>query len=200
MDRRIATNRPHLILLDLPLPGGDGLELMRRITDVTAAPVIFMAGRSEDRTIARALELGAADYIVKPFSPIELVARIEAVLRKRAASGLDGGLGLYRCEELTINYAERGVTVAGRPVKLTATEYKLLYELSVHAGRVLTHDHLLQRVWGRNYSEDRRLIRTVVKSIRRKLGDSAQSPAYIFTEPRVGYRMARPEKPEPLTP
>ena len=200
VDRRIATNRPHLILLDLALPGSDGFELMRRITGMTDAPIIFLAGRGEDRNIARALELGAADYIVKSFSPVELVARIESTRGKRAASDLNEGLGLYRCEELTINYAERGVTVAGRPVKLTATEYKLLYELSVHAGRVLTHDHLLQRVWGHNYSEDPRLIRTVVKSVRRKLGDNAQSPSYIFTEPRVGYRMARPENPELVTP
>ena len=200
VDRRIATNRPRLILLELPLPGSEGFELMSRITDMTDAPVILMAERSEDRAIARALELGAADYIVKPFSPIELVARIRATLRKRAASDHEVGLGLYQREDLTINYAERGVTVAGRRVNLTATEYKLLYELSVHAGRVLTHDHLLQRVWGHNYSEDRRLIRTVVKSIRQKLGDSAQRPAYIFTEPRVGYRMARPDKPKPVMP
>ena len=200
VDRRIERNRPHLVLLDLMLPGSDGFELMRRITDLTDAPVIFLSGRGEDRTIARALELGAADYIVKPFSPIELVARIESTLRARVASDLNEGLGRYLLADLTVNYAERGVTVAGRPVKLTATEYKLLYELAVHAGRVLTHDHLLQRVWGRHYAGDPRLIRTVVKTLRRKLGDNAQSPAYIFTEPGVGYRMARPENREQVTP
>ena len=200
VDRSIEKNKPHLVLLDLMLPGSDGFELMRRISDMTDAPVIFLSGRGEDRTIARALELGAADYIVKPFSPIELVARIKSTLRKRAASDLNEELGLFLLADLTVNYAERSVTVAGQPVTLTATEYKLLYELAVHAGRVLTHDQLLRRVWGRNHAGDPRLIRTIVKTLRRKLGDNAQRPAYIFTEPGVGYRMARPENREQVTP
>ena len=200
VDNLIEMNKPHLVLLDLLLPGSDGFELMRRITEMTDAPVIFLSGCGEDQTIARALELGAADYIVKPFSPIELVARIESTLRKRVASDRLEALKPYLLEDLTINYAERSVTVAGRPVKLTATEYKLLCELSVNAGRVLTHDQLLQRVWGRNYSDDPRLIRTAVKSLRHKLGDDARSPSYIFTEPRVGYRMAKAEKPGQATP
>ena len=128
------------------------------------------------------------------------MARIESALRKRAASNRLEAREPYLLEDLTINYVERGVMVAGRPVKLTATEYKLLCELSVNAGRVITHDQLLHRVWERDYSDDPRLVRPVFKSLRRKLGDDAQNPSYIFTEPRVGYRMAKPWKPGQVTP
>ena len=137
--------------------------------------------------------MGAADYVVKPFSPTELVARIRAALRKGAASGRTEPREPYVLGDLTINYAERLVTVAGRSVHLSATEYKLLFELSVNAGRVLTHDQLLRRVWDQDYPEGSQLLRTYVTYLRNKLGDDAKSPTYISTEPRVGYRMAKPD-------
>ena len=186
----IEQEKPHLVLLDMMLPGTDGIELMKRITEITDAPVIFLAGQGGDQIVARAFEAGADDYIVKPFSPTELAARIEAVLRRRAAPDRTKEREPYVLGDLTVNYAERRVTVAGRPVRLTATEYKLLFELSINAGRVLTHDQLLGRVWGRDYSGDSPLLRSFVKKLRRKLKDDANSPRYIFTEPRVGYRMA----------
>ena len=186
----IEQEKPHLVLLDMMLPGTDGIELMKRITEVTDAPVIFLAGQGGDQIVARAFEAGADDYMVKPFSPTELAARIEAVLRRRAAPDRTKELEPYVLADLTVNYAERRVTVAGRPVRLTATEYKLLFELSINAGRVLTHDQLLGRVWGRDYSGDSPLLRSFVKKLRRKLKDDSNSPRYIFTEPRVGYRMA----------
>ena len=187
----IKQEKPHLILLDMVLPGTDGIELMKRIPEMTDAPVIFLSGHGGDQIIARAFEAGADDYVVKPFSPTELAARIEAVLRRRAASDRIVAREPYVLGDLTINYAERRVTVAGRPVRLTATEYKLLFELSINAGRVLTHDQLLGRVWGRDYSGDSPLLRSFVKKLRGKLKDDANSPRYIFTEPRVGYRMAK---------
>ena len=186
----IEQEKPHLVLLDMMLPGTDGIELMKRITEITDAPVIFLAGQGGDQIVARAFEAGADDYMVKPFSPTELAARIEAVLRRRAASDRTKEREPYVLGDLTVNYAERRVTVAGRPVRLTATEYKLLFELSINAGRVLTHDQLLGRVWGRDYSGDSLLLRSFVKKLRGKLKDDANSPRYIFTEPRVGYRMA----------
>ena len=187
----IEQEKPHLVLLDMMLPGTDGIELMRRISEITDAPVIFLAGHGGDQIVARAFEAGADDYMVKPFSPTELAARIEAVLRRRAASDRIGAREPYVLGDLTVNYAERRVTVAGRPVRLTATEYKLLFELSINAGRVLTQDQLLGRVWGRDYSGDSPLLRSFVKKLRGKLKDDANSPRYIFTEPRVGYRMAK---------
>ena len=183
--RLIEAHRPHLILLDLMLPGTDGIELMERVPAMADVPVIFISGYGRDQIIAKALEAGAADYVVKPFSPTELVARIQVALRGRATPPEP-----YRLGDLAIHYEERRVTHAGRPVRLTATEYELLRELSVNAGRVLTHDDLLRRIWG-SQSGDARLVRAFVKKIRRKLGDDANNPAYILTEPRVGYRMAK---------
>ena len=191
VERLIRAESPRLIVLDRMLPGTDGFELMKRITDITDAPVIFLSGRGRDQDIVRAFELGAADYVVKPFSSAELVARIRAALQKQA-SGERRPREPLLLGELEIDYAERRVAVAGRQVHLSATEYKLLFELSIDAGRVLTHDQLLRRVWGLEHSGDPRLVRTSVKTLRRKLGDDARKPTYIFTEPRVGYRMARP--------
>ena len=187
----IEQEKPDLILLDLMLPGADGIELMKLIFQITDAPVIFLSGRDGERDVVRAFDTGADDYIVKPFSPTELAARIEAVLRRRAVPDSGRTREPYALGDLTINYAERRVTVAGCPVQLTATEYKLLFELSINAGQVLTQDQLLRRAWGPDYSGDPRLLRSFVKKLRRKLKDDADSPRYIFTEPRVGYRMAK---------
>ena len=136
--------------------------------------------------------MGADDYIVKPFSQTELLARIAASLRKRGLSGTTVLRQAYCLGDLTIDYADRAVTVSGRPVGLSGTEYKLLFELSINAGRVMTHDQILRRVWGRDYSGESQLLRATVKNLRRKLGDDANSPRYIFTEPRVGYLMESP--------
>ena len=189
----VSAEEPHLILLDLMLPGTDGVALMKRLQRITEAPVIFVSGHGEDRNIERAFAAGADDYVVKPFSPNELVARIEAVLRRQAASERGRNRAPYALGDLRIEYATRRVTIAGRPAQLTATEYQMLYELSVNADRVLGHNHLLRRVWGPDHCGDPRLVRAFVKKLRRKLGDNARTPKYIITENRVGYRMERPE-------
>ena len=196
--RLMEEEEPHLVLLDLMLPGSDGTELMKGILERTDVPVIFVSVYGQEEVIARAFDLGASDYVVKPFSPTELAARIRAALRKRAAPERTEPAGPYSVGDLSIGYAERRVSVAGRPVRLTPTEYELLYELSVNAGRVLTHDHLLRLVWGPERTGEPRLLRDVVKRLRRKLGDNADNPAYIFTEPRIGYLMPKGESPEPV--
>lgn len=182
----IEMHRPDLVLLDLLFPGTDGIELMQGLPALADLPVIFLSGYGRDETIARALEIGAADYVVKPFSPTELVARIEAVLRKRA-----GPSEPYRAGELAINYTERRVSVAGRPVQLTATEYDLLVALSANAGRISTYEYLLRRVWRSRRGRGPRIVRAFVKRLRDKLGDDAKNPTYIFAERRVGYRMVK---------
>ena len=139
----VEANDPHLVLLDLMLPGTDGIELMRGILDMADVPVIFLSAYGQEETIARAFENGADDYVVKPFSPMELVSRIKAALRKREAPEWAELSEPYVLGELAIDYAERRVTLARRPVQLTAIEYGLLFELSVNAGRVLTYDRLL---------------------------------------------------------
>ena len=186
----IRTHKPALVLLDLVLPGADGIEIMERTPAMAGLPVIFLSAYGRDRTIAEALQKGAADYLVKPFSPTELVARIEAALRKRSAPGLYEQREPYRMGDLTIDYARRRVTVENRPVRLTATEYDLLHTLAVNAGRVLSHDQLLERVWSESEAGNSKLLRSFVRQLRRKLGDDARNPTYIFTEPRVGYLMA----------
>ena len=193
--RLINEKRPHLVLLDLMLPGKDGIELMRNVPELADVPVIFLSGYGRDRIVARALQAGAEDYVVKPFSPTELVARIRTVLRRRGAPALSGPPQPYRLGELTIDYTHRQVTLANRLLHLTDMEYRLLFELSVNAGLALTHDYLLRRVWGPGHSGQAGLLRTVVKNLRRKLGDDAESPTYIFTQQKVGYRMTNGDKP-----
>ena len=197
VERLIKAEKPHLVLLDLALCGSDGFRLMRQVLQATTAPVIILSAGDGDKDMEQAFEAGADDYIVKPFSPSELVFRIAAALRKREPAGYTRQLQTYQLGDLTINYDERRVTVAGLPVQLTATEYNLLFELSTHAGLVLTHEQLLERVWGPGYGSDSQPVRTFVKNLRRKVGDNASRPRYIFTEPRVGYRMARPANAQP---
>ena len=184
----VAEVRPNVVLLDLMLPGVDGIELMKDILDESDVPVIFVSEYGQDRLIARAFEMGADDYVVKPFSPTELVARIQAAIRRRITSEPPTP---YATGDLTIDYAERLVKVAGSPVSMTAIQYRLLFELSANAGRVLTYKQLLRRVWDSEDDSDIRPIRTAISAIRSKLEDNADNPTYIFTEQSVGYRMPR---------
>ena len=169
--------RPDLVLLDLVLPDSDGIDLMQDILRIADVPLIFVSGYGKDQVIAQAFEQGAADYIVKPFSPTELVARVRAALRRQAYSYRAELSEPYVLGDLTIDYAERRVTVANQPVELTSTEYELLFELSVNGGRVLPYDQLLRRVWGLTNSKDVRLIRSFVRKLRLKLDDDADSPS-----------------------
>ena len=164
---------------------------MSEILDVADVPVIFLSAYGKDELIARAFHMGADDYVVKPFSPTELSARIRAALRRRAASVPTEP---YVRGDLVIDYAQRNVYLAGRPVQLVALEYRLLAELSANGGRVLTYDQLLERVWGAEVGGDVRPIRTVVSKLRAKLDDDADNPKFIFTEPRIGYRMPKGEE------
>ena len=186
-------NRPRLVLLDLVLPDSDGIELMRDIFSVADVPVLFLSVYGKDEVIVRAFEMGASDYIVKPFSPTELVARIGAALRRQALPPRPESADPYVTGDLTINYAERIVTLAGRPVVVTPTEYALLVELSISGGRVVPHDNLVQRVWGTQKPGSVRTLRTHLVRLRRKLGEDGENPRYILAEPRVGYRMPRGE-------
>ena len=191
--RIVESDRPRLVLLDLMLPGSDGIDLMGSILDIAEVPVIFLSAYGRDEIIARAFEAGATDYMVKPFSPTELVARVRGALRRRLAASAGEPSEPFVLGDLVIDYAERRASVAGRSVHLTPTEYELLFELSVNAGRVLTFDALLDRVWGLGRSGDRGSVRTYVKRLRRKLREDAGNPKYVFAEPRVGYRMPKGE-------
>ena len=183
----IKAHQPQLVLLDLLLPGSDGIELMQSVPELADLPVIFISAYGRDETVVKALEAGAVDYIVKPFSPNELTARVQAALRQRAEPKT------FVLGDLAIHYEQRRVTVAGRPVELTVTEYELLRLLSLNAGRVLSYETLMQQVWGGWDSPGTYRVRTFVKKLRSKLGDDAGRPAYILTERGVGYRIPGPE-------
>ncbi len=182
----IRSEKPRLVLLDMILPGKDGIELMQETPELSDLPVIFISGYGRDETVAAALEAGAADYVVKPFSPTELVARVRAALRRREAPDP------FVLGALAIDFDRRRVSVSGEPVDLTTTEYELLRVLALDAGRVLTYHTLLRRVWDGRDGADTSLVRNFVKTIRRKLGEDAANPEWIFNERSVGYRMAAP--------
>ena len=188
----IRAERPSLVLLDLVLPGCDGIELMEQVPELSDLPVIFISAYGRDETVARAFEMGATDYIVKPFSPTELVARVGAALRGRDPAGhfsLDG---------LRIEYGSRRVSVNGRDVTLTATEYEVLRILSMEAPVVVSTASLLRRAWSEDLDpksrSDNQRVRAFVRKLRRKLGDEAGNPRYILNQRGVGYRMAVPEE------
>ena len=188
LSRVMRAEKPHLVLLDLMLPGTDGIKLMQQLPELADVPVIFISAYGRDETIAKALEAGAADYLVKPFSATELTARIRAALRRRAQPAS------FTLRGLAIDYERREVTLDGQPVELTATEYELLRVLSIDAGRVLTYRALLRQAWGTRYrgSVDPKLVHAVVRRLRHKLGEDAGRPTYIVNERRVGYRMPAP--------
>ena len=179
----LRAERPDLVLLDLILPGTDGIELMEAVPELADLPVVFISAYGRSETIARALDIGAADYLVKPFSPTELTARVRAALRRHAAPEP------FTLGDLTIDHDRRVAAVAGRTVELTATEWNLLSLLARQAGRVVTHETLLRRVWGNRTSANSKMVRAFVKQLRRKLGDDAANPAWLFNVRGVGYRL-----------
>ncbi|MDE2974883.1 MAG: response regulator [Gemmatimonadota bacterium] len=180
----VRSERPALLLLDLVLPDTDGIALMEQVGELADLPVIFISVYRRAETIARALELGAADYIVKPFSPTELVARVRAALSRRPETNN------FVSGDLRIRYGRRQVSVAGRRVVLTPTEYEFLRVLARNAGRVVTQDALLRQVWGLRGGRKSEAVRTCVKRLRQKLGDDAENPTYIFNKHGVGYGLA----------
>jgi DNA-binding response OmpR family regulator len=186
---RIArTDRPDLLVLDLGLPDGDGLDVARAIRRTSSVPIIMLTARTDESDTLVGLELGADDYVTKPFSPRELVARVRAVLRRAdAASGPDG---LLRAGDLEVDPGRMVVTLAGRPVDLTPTEFQLLAAMARQPGRVFTRSQLLDAVHGVAFESYERAIDAHVKNIRRKLEPDPHAPRYLLTVFGVGYRLA----------
>ncbi|HWI04560.1 MAG TPA: response regulator transcription factor [Acidimicrobiales bacterium] len=175
-----------LVLLDLMLPSVDGFEICRSIRRDSQVPIVMLTARSDIADIVTGLELGADDYLTKPFQPAELLARVRAALRRPTA---DGAVARLQLKDLDIDVAGFRVTQAGRPVELTATEFRLLLELARSAERVVSREELLERVWGYDYLGDSRLVDMAVKRLRDKLGDDPRNPRYITTIRGAGYRV-----------
>ena len=189
-----AARRSDIVLLDLGLPDLDGFTVLTRLREHSRAAVIVLSVMADQRDKVRALDLGADDYLVKPFGLEELLARIRAVVRRQAA--VSSGAAVVRAGDLAIDLERRLVTIAGREVHLTPTEYELLRYLAIHAGKLVTHTILLREVWGSYAVGEAQNTRYVVAQIRRKLGDNPARPRYIATEPGVGYRL-RVDEAEP---
>jgi two-component system KDP operon response regulator KdpE len=179
--------RPDVVLLDLGLPGVDGFEVLRRMPDKSRIAVMVVSVMPGEKDKVRALDLGADDYLVKPFGIQELSARIRAVLRRQAA--IRDGRPVIEARDLEVDLEHRRVCINGRQVHLTPTEYEVLRQLALHAGKPVTHTTLLREVWGEYAIGDRYNTRYVVAQLRKKLGDDPARPRYITTEPGVGYRL-----------
>ncbi len=195
--RLMAEQRPHLVLTSLVLPGVDADAFMQDLLEVADVPVLCLFDAGRDWDITQAFEMGADDYLVRPYSPSELRARIQAALGRRVAARPTEPLGPYIKGALTIDFSRQLATMDGQMLPLTSTEYNLLAELAVHAGSTLTHDYLLQRVWGWKNPGNPYVIRTHLMRLRRKLGENGNNPVYIFAEAGVGYRMVPPDERPP---
>ncbi len=183
---RAAQHRPDIIILDLGLPDLDGLEVLRRLREWTATPVIILSVRDDDQGKVAALDAGADDYLTKPFSTDELLARIRVALRHARPEAQDS---TFRVDELEVDFSRRTVTLRGEGVKLTPTEYALLRLMIQHAGKVLTHQQILRAVWGPEYVNETHYLRVYFAQLRQKLEDNPALPKRLITEPGVGYRL-----------
>ncbi len=188
----VETESPDVVILDIGLPDMDGYQVLREIRRFSDVPVIMLTVRSEDTQVARGLELGADDYITKPFSHIELIARVQAVLRRAQGLSVTEDERPFTAGKLSVDFARNEILVDGKPVKLTSTERKLLYYLIRNEGRILSHESLLAKVWGESYIDARDLLRVHIQHLRQKLQDNTESPSIIVTEHGMGYKFVRP--------
>jgi DNA-binding response OmpR family regulator len=183
-----SRENPDVVLLDISLPDMDGFDILRRIRERSDVPVLMISARGEEIDKVRGLELGADDYVTKPFGYLELSARIKAVVRRAHSLPPMSGGGKFESGALAINYATHQVFVNDKAVKLTPIEYKLLYQLTRNAGQVLLHDHLLTKIWGPEYLGELDYLRIYVRRLREKLEPNPQQPVQILTERGLGYR------------
>jgi DNA-binding response OmpR family regulator len=185
---KLRTTLPDLILLDIMMPDMDGFEVLKIIREVSDVPVIMLTAKGEEDDKVKGLELGADDYITKPFSPRELVSRIKAVLRRSEIQGESSAEVIQVDDRLKIDFNRREIWVLDKLVNLRPTEYRLLYHLVQNAGWVLTYDQILSRVWGYEYRDEPHYVRLYVNYLRQKLEEDPANPKYILTERGIGYR------------
>lgn len=179
---------PDLIILDIMMPGMDGFEVCRQVREWSQIPIIMLSARHDVEEKARCLNSGADDYITKPFGINELIARVKAILRRTQDTGTVLNTPTFTSGSLKINFIGRQVTVNGNEVKLTPTEYSLLQELTLGAGKVFSHATLLGRVWGPEYAEEREYLRVFIGRLRKEIEEEPSKPKHIITIPGVGYR------------
>ena len=188
-----AQRQPDVVVLDLGLPDMDGVEVLRRLRQWSHVPVLILSVRDTEEQKVAALDAGADDYVTKPFASAELLARLRVMLRHASAAASAAASPVFHAGELVVDLAARSVRLAGREVKLTATEYALLALFIKHAGRVLTHRQILREVWGPRAEEHRQYLRVYVAHLRRKIEPGEGPPKLIVTESGVGYRLRLPD-------
>jgi DNA-binding response OmpR family regulator len=181
---------PALVLLDIMMPDMDGYTVCRRIREFSQVPIIMVTAKGEDKEKVEGLNVGADDYVTKPFSASELAARVRAVLR-RIGDQERHVEASFQYKDMVIDYTSRRVTVANKELQLTSTEYKMLSYIALNAGRVVTPDQLLDKVWGEEYVGAAHLLQVNIARLRKKLGDNAKNPTYIMTRPGIGYIIAK---------
>ena len=186
----VASRQPDVVIVDLGLPDMDGLEVIRRMREWTAVPVIVLSARGQERDKVTALDAGADDYVSKPFGAGELLARIRVALRHTAGASHEGEDAAFKVGDLEVDQLRRHVTLRGAEIKLTPIEYKLLTTLVRHAGKVVTHQQLLRDVWGPSHDDQAHYVRVYMAHLRHKLEAEPARPRYLLTEPGVGYRLA----------
>ncbi|HYN88785.1 MAG TPA: response regulator transcription factor [Ardenticatenaceae bacterium] len=179
--------QPDLVVLDVSMPPPDGLEVCRRIRQVSQVPILMLTARDSTVDKIRALDLGADDYLTKPFDHLELLARLRALVRRTSAQPVPATGSTFMAGDFSLNATTREVRVGDKLVRLTSTEYRLLEELVRHAGTTLSHQYLLEQVWGPEYFRDSQYLKVFIRRLRQKLGDDADNPRYIHTEWGVGY-------------
>jgi two-component system KDP operon response regulator KdpE len=184
----VEQEKPDLVLLDVGLPDIDGYEVLKQVRAFSDVPVVMLTARDDTLDLVKGLELGADDYVTKPFNHLELLARVKAVLRRLDMPAPAARVPSFRSGDLDMDFARQELRLAGERVELTPTEYKLLYHLVRNAGYVLTHGTLLAKVWGREYVDEVDYLRVYVRRLRDKLGDDPERPRYIRTERGMGYR------------
>ncbi len=184
---QVRTALPNLVLLDVMMPDIDGFEVLKKIREASSIPVIMLTAKGEEDDRVRGLELGADDYITKPFSPRELVSRVKAVLRRTESYGESKNV-IEVDDWLKMDFNRREIWVGGKLVQLRPTEYRLLYHLVMNAGWVVTHDQLLTKVWGYEYQDEPHYVRLYINYLRKKIEKDPSNPVYILTERGVGYR------------
>jgi len=185
----VASRQPDVVIVDLGLPDMDGLDVIRRLREWSAVPVIVLSARGQERDKVTALDAGADDYVSKPFSAGELLARIRVALRHAAGATHEGGEAAFKVGGLKVDLLRRHVTVGAAEVRLTPIEYKLLSTLVHHAGKVVTHQQLLREVWGPSHDDQSHYVRVYMAHLRHKLEVEPARPRYLLTEPGVGYRL-----------
>ena len=190
---RVAESTPELVLLDVMMPKMDGFSVCRKVREFSSVPIIIVTARGQDQDKVRGLDLGADDYLTKPFSVDELLARVRAVLRRSQITSRDGAQGLQATAitgDLAIDYSQHLVTLAGKEVTLTPTEYAIIAYLAQNMGRIVTQDLLLEHVWGMEYLGESHMLQVNINRLRRKIETDPSQPRYILTKVGVGYSLA----------